>query len=128
MDIQGKIIFAVEPREGVSSRTSQPWKSQDFVIETHDTYPRKCCFTVFGEDKLQQFNLKVGDEVTVSFDIDAHEYGGRWYNSIRAWKVLHGAPEAAQPAAPAVDPLAPAADPMAAPESADGGSINDLPF
>ncbi len=123
MDIQGKIIVAAEPRTGVSARTSQPWKSQDFVIETHDTYPKKCCFNVWGEDKLQQFNLKVGDEVTVSCDVDAHEYNGRWYNSIRAWRVVHGA----APAAAAPEPATPEADPLGA-ASSDEGSVNDLPF
>ncbi len=125
MEIQGKIIFAAEPRTGVSARTSQAWKSQDFVIETHDTYPRKCMFSVFGEDKLQQFNIKVGDELTVSFDIDAHEYNGRWYNSIRAWKVLHGTTAAPTPADV---PLPPAdADPLGS-NSGEDGSLNDLPF
>jgi hypothetical protein len=23
----------------------------------------------------------------VSFDLDAHEYNGRWFNSVTAWKV-----------------------------------------
>lgn len=128
MEIQGKIIFAAEPRTGVSARTSQPWKSQDFVIETHDTYPRKCMFSVFGEDKLHQFNIQVGDELTVSFDIDAHEYQGRWYNSIRAWKVVRGTAAPVAPVAEggeeamtsAVDPLGPAPE--------EDGTLNDLPF
>ena len=80
MDIQGKIIFASEVRGGVSQRSSASWQAQDFVIETHEQYPKKCCFTVFGEDRLKQFNLQVGEEVTVSVDIDAHEYQGRWFN------------------------------------------------
>ena len=32
-------------------------------------------------------NIQVGEMVRVSFDIDAREYQGRWYNSIRAWNV-----------------------------------------
>ena len=31
-------------------------------------------FDVFGAERLQRFNIKSGDEVTVFFDIDAHEY------------------------------------------------------
>ena len=49
--------------------------------------PRKCCFRVFGEDKINQFNIQSGEELTVSFDIDAHEYNGRWFNNITAWAV-----------------------------------------
>ena len=56
--------------------------SQEFVIETHEQYPRKCVFTVFGEDRLKEMNIEVGKEMTVSFDIDAHEYNGRWFNDI----------------------------------------------
>ena len=49
------------------------------------------CFNVFGADKIAQFNIQAGDELTVSFDINAREYNGRWYNDIRAWKVERGA-------------------------------------
>ena len=127
MDIQGKIIFAAAPKSGTSARTSQPWKMQEFVIETHDTYPKKCFFSVFGEDKLQQFDLKVGDEVTVSVDFDAHEYNGRWYNDIRAWKVLHGTNTVEMPTAPdnnngVIDSLG------QEDASSQEGSLNDLPF
>jgi|GEM_PF-53314 len=85
MDLQGKIIAALEPRSGTSARGE--WKSQDFVVETHDQYPRKMVFSVFGADRLERFNIQVGQEVTVSFDIDAHEYNGRWFNNIRAFDV-----------------------------------------
>ena len=143
MDITGKIIAALQPRSGTSARTGNTWKSQDFVIETHDQYPRKCVFTVFGEDRLNEMNLQVGAEVTVSFDIDAHEYQGRWFNSIRAWKVERIDPNAVaqapvqpapfgQPAPmPQSQPAAPAASaPEAAPfpPQPESGSEDDLPF
>lgn len=132
MDIQGKIIFALEPRSGESRNSGNNWKAQDFVIETHDQYPRKCCFTVFGEDRLNQFNIQVGEEMTVSLDIDAHEYNGRWYNSLRAWKVQRGGQAPATPtvnggAAPAVPggQIAAPLNPMDAPAD---NSQDDLPF
>ena len=34
MELQGKVIAALDPRSGVSSRGE--WTAQDFVIETHD--------------------------------------------------------------------------------------------
>lgn len=135
MEITGKIIAALPERSGTSNRTGNTWKSQEFVIETHEQYPRKCVFTVFGEDRLREMNITVGAEMTVSFDIDAHEYNGRWFNDIRAWRAVPAtapAPAAAAPAAPAAAPAASAApapapseDPFA---TAAGGGNDDLPF
>ncbi len=45
------------------------------------------CFEVFGADKIEQFNIQMGEELTVSFDVDARQWNDRWFNSIRAWKV-----------------------------------------
>ncbi len=123
MEISGKIIAALEPRGGVSARTGNNWKMQEFVIETHDQYPRKCMFNVFGEDRLKEMNIKVGDELTVSFDIDAREYNGRWYNDIRAWKVERTAAPAAVAPAPADIPAPTTAAPAPA-----GDPVDDLPF
>lgn len=129
MEITGKIIAACEPRSGVSPRTGNSWKTQEFVIETLEQYPRKCMFNVFGEDRLKEFDIKVGDELTVSFDIDAREYNGRWYNDLRAWRVVRtnaSAPAAPAAAPAAAAPAAPVASP-AAPASAEDEN-GDLPF
>ena len=60
---------------------------QTYVIETQGQYPKKLAFDVFGEERIKQFNIKQGEELTVSFDFDAHEYNGRWFNQIRAFNV-----------------------------------------
>ena len=131
MEITGKIIAALEPRGGVSQRTGNNWKMQEFVIETLEQYPRKCMFNVFGEDRLNEMNIQVGEILTVSFDIDAREYNGRWYNDIRAWRVVRGGGVAEAPAAaipPAVEPATiPAPNSLNTAESA-GESTDDLPF
>lgn len=80
------MIAVLEPKGG-TSRNGNEWKVQEYVIETHDQYPRRMCFDVFGDDKIKQFNIQIGEELNVSFDIDAREWQGRWFNSIRAWKV-----------------------------------------
>lgn len=139
MDLQGKIIAELPPREGVSARG--PWKAQSFVVETHDAYPKKMVFDVFGDDRLSRFNIKVGQEVMVSFDIDAHEYNGRWYNSIRAFDVrlVDPASVGAQGPQPAATTsvvnggatAAPAADPnppFPPQQPKEEGSSDDLPF
>ena len=70
MEFTGKIIAILSPRGGVSKTSGNEWKSQEYVIENHDQYPRKMCFDVFGADKIEQFNIQMGEELTVSFDVD----------------------------------------------------------
>lgn len=91
MELTGKIIAVLEPRSGISKRNGSEWKVQEYVLETQDQYPRKMFFDVFGADKIDQFNIKAGEVLTVSFDLDAREYNGRWYNGCRAWKVERAA-------------------------------------
>ena len=92
-DITGKIIAVLPTRSGTSARGTQ-WSSQTAVIETHEQYPKRVAFDVLG-DKISEFNLQVGEEVTVSFDINAREYNGKWWNSVNAWQVVrHGGQQA----------------------------------
>ena len=85
-EITGKIIAVLPTKSGTSARGTQ-WSSQTAVIETHEQYPKRVAFDVLG-DKIIEFNLQVGDEVTVSFDINAREYNGKWWNSVNAWQVV----------------------------------------
>ena len=142
MEVVGKIIQVLPAQEGVG-RNGNPWKVQPYVLETLDQYPRKVHFEVFGEDRIKMNPCEIDQLVTVSFDIESREFNGRWYTSIRAWKIQQGdmtqaaaapAPAAApMPAAPAQE--APAAAPAeAAPVNVDpfdasaGEGTSDLPF
>ncbi|MDO4211515.1 MAG: DUF3127 domain-containing protein [Bacteroidales bacterium] len=151
MEITGKITHILEARQGTSARTGSPWMMQSFVIEAIEPgrqYPTRCVFEVFGEEKLRQFNIQAGETLTVTFDLDAREYQGRWFNSIRAWKVervqldpatgMPIPPAAYTPAAPTAVAAPAAAAPAAvaapvvqgpvAPEPAAEGQGDDLPF
>lgn len=120
MELQGRIIAALPERGGVSQRGTE-WKVQEFVIETHEQYPKKMVFEVFGADRLSRFNIQIGQEVMVAFDIDAREWNGRWFNSIRAYDVRpYDASQMPQPAAQPVPVAQPA--PAAAPESASSAA------
>jgi len=85
MELTGKIIVVQEPKSGTSSKTGNPWMMQEYVIEVPGQFPRHCAFTVFGEDRIKQLNIQMGEDLTVQFDIDAREYNGRWYNDFRAY-------------------------------------------
>lgn len=116
MEVVGKIIQVLPLQEGVG-RNGNPWKVQAYVLETLDQYPRKVHFEVFGEDRIKNNPCDIDQLVTVSFDIESREFNGRWYTSIRAWKIAQGdttqvAAPAAAPAPGVVNSVAPAAAPV----------------
>ena len=139
MELTGKIIAEFNERGGISNRTGNEWKAKSFVLEVPGEFPRKLVFDVFGVDRLAAFNIQVGEMLTVHFDIDAHEYNGRWFNDVRAFRVDRGQPAPAAPApeAPQADvPFQPAATQPAAPlpdasqamPFEASSSTDDLPF
>ena len=138
MEVVGKIIQVLPVQEGIG-KNGNPWKVQPYVLETLDQYPRKVHFEVFGEDRIKANPCDIDQLVTVSFDIESREFNGRWYTSIRAWKIQQGdttqagaTPAPAPAAAPVVENQAPVAPEQPAPtpidpfDAADGTS--DLPF
>lgn len=122
MEIQGKVIAVLAAQSGTSQRTGAAWMSQEFVIEIpNGQYSRKALFKLFGEQKIGNAapNLVVGKEVVVSFDVNASEYNGRWYNSLDAWKVVDAALANQQAAAPApAQPAVSSPAPPAVPQTA----------
>ena len=84
MEISGKIIAVLPIATGQGKNGT--WRSQDYVLETADQYPKKVCFNLFG-DKIDQYQIGIDETVNISFDVESREYNGRWYTTVRAWKV-----------------------------------------
>ena len=133
MEIQGKVIAVLPERSGVSARGE--WKSQTYVIETQEQYPKKMAFDVFGADRIANFGIQLGEVINVSFDIDAHEYQGRYFNQIRAWAVSKVSQQAAAQAPAGVaqssahyTPPAQPQQPQSGAPSSDAQSSDNLPF
>jgi hypothetical protein len=132
MEIVGKIIQVLPEQGGVSKTSGKEWKLQAYVLETQEQYPRKVHFEVFGEDRIKANPCQLDDIVTVSFDIESREFNGRWYTSIRAWKIQQGV-VTTETVAPVVDAgVAPVAAPQANVQEFDPAASmddgTDLPF
>lgn len=84
MDLKGKVIQLLPQQNGMGKKG--PWKKQEFILETQAQYPKKVCLSIWG-DKVDQFNVAVGDLLNVSVDLESREYNGRWYTEARAWKI-----------------------------------------
>ena len=88
MTIEGKIIQVLPLQGGVSKTSGKEWALQAYVLETLENYPKKVHFEVFGDDRIKANPCDVDDIVSVDFDIESREFNGRWYTSIRAWRIV----------------------------------------
>jgi len=84
----GKIIYMGERRSGVSASSGNSWEIQEFcAVEIAGSSPRHLVFSIFGQDRLDKANIKMGAVYTINWDVDGREYNGRWYADIRAISV-----------------------------------------
>ncbi len=141
IEVEGVIIKEYPAKEGVSQRSGNAWKSQEFVIQTKDQYPRACVFRVFGADRIQQFNIHQGDTVHVWLDINARPWQDRYFTDINCYQCEHVDPNAVNMGAPQMQgsqlggpvqaapigaPQQPTADPLGGGDDSSNGE--DLPF
>ena len=91
MEISGKIIELLPEKSGQS--TNGGWRKREYVLETEAQYPKKNCIMAWGE-KIDQFEIKQGERVKVSVDLESREYNGRWYTDVKAWKVSRDSADA----------------------------------
>ena len=95
MEITGIIIQKLGESSGKSAKTGMPWRNAEFLMEIPGEYKRHINFKVRdGQYNLiSRFEALIGKTATVSFNIEAHEASGRWFNEVRAWGVLEYKPE-----------------------------------
>jgi len=102
LEVKGKIAKILPEQSGQSRNGG--WKKQEFVIETIEQFPKKACFSAWGDKVDIVKQLLQGEEVTVSFNIESREYNERWYTDLRAWKITKGS-QAPPPSGNAPPPL-----------------------
>ena len=86
-----KVVGTIEKlmpiSKGVSS-TGREWVKQDIVMSmANGQFVKHFTAAVLGQERIDNFKLRVGDNIVAYLDIDAREYNNRWYNSINIWRV-----------------------------------------
>jgi hypothetical protein len=84
MQITAKLIQLLPIQTGTGKNGE--WKKQDFIVETLDQYPKKICFSIWG-DKIQTASLEIDRFLKIDFDAESREFNGKWYTDLKAWKV-----------------------------------------
>ena len=85
--VTGTVKEVLQTRQGVSTSRKE-WATQEFILTTDDSnYPCDICLRIFGNDKIAECAVKVGESLQVFFDIKSREYNGRWFTDINVWKI-----------------------------------------
>jgi len=85
LEIKGKLV-QIQPEQTGTGKNGT-WVKQEFIIETEDQFPKKACFSLWGDKTRILKSLTSGTEINVAFNIESREYNGRWYTDLRAWKI-----------------------------------------
>ncbi len=96
MQLTAKLVSILPEQTGAGK--NGPWKKQDIIVETDGQYPKKVCISLWGE-KFDRNLLRIGNRLSLSFDIESREFNGKWYTDVKAWKV-EGVNEAAPSRSP----------------------------
>lgn len=88
--ITGKITEVLAIQKGVSKTTGKEWAYQEFVVAPDDNnpqYPKVLCFQISGIEHINNASLKVGANVSLSFDISSRGYNGKYFTTLSAFGV-----------------------------------------
>ena len=55
LQITGTITKITDVQEGTAKSSGKTWKKLGFVVQTTSEYPKDVFFSVFGEEKLENF-------------------------------------------------------------------------
>jgi len=84
MELTGKIINILPIQSGMGKNGNE-WKKQEIIIQTEEQYPKSICITLWGN--TIDNNIKQGDKIKASIDIESREYQGKWYTTVKVWKI-----------------------------------------
>lgn len=134
MEFEGRIQKVCEPREGVSARTGNPWKTQGFVFEYYETPNQRYVDRVYLEtfDTNTMAALQENAKARVGFEHRVREYEGKLFNELHAYKIeiigAEGAPAAPATGSNTQTPPPNQGDTQQPPAAPAGGPADDLPF
>ena len=93
MEIKCILKARVDSSTGISQRTGNPWRTDEYLAVIPGQFEKIIKFEVRGVDRCQQWEQffdgmpNKNAPVLAKFEIDAHEHEGRWFNSIQAWDI-----------------------------------------
>lgn len=123
MELEAVVFRILDPVRGTSAKGE--WVRQDVIFDQPNEFNRKVCITFWGDKTQDVASYKVGDQMTLSVNVESREFNGKWYTSLQAWKAVKKTVELEPEQAPMQDFPPLGAEPEVSYKQADA---DDLPF
>tara|TARA_S200002703_G_scaffold3018_5_gene4482 strand:+ start:8963 stop:9481 length:519 start_codon:yes stop_codon:yes gene_type:complete len=82
LSLKGKVCHI-----GETQTVSDKFKKREIVIDTPGEYPQKVAFE-FTQDKCELLDkYKIGEEITVYFNIRGREWNGKYFTNLNGWRI-----------------------------------------
>jgi len=91
MEIKGQVVVILPLEQGIT-KAGKDWQKLTIVIEfSEGNYQKKLALSATKEELIKTLqNLKQGDSITASINLESREFNGKWFNSVNVWKVVLG--------------------------------------
>ncbi len=86
MEVQG-VLKQILPIESGESKSGKTWQKQTIIIETADAYPKQIAVEVSEKALSRLQDYSIGQTITCSINIESREYNGKWFTSVKCWKI-----------------------------------------
>ena len=86
MEIQG-VLKQILPLESGESKSGKAWQKQTIIVETQETYPKLIVVEVSEKAISRLQDYQIGHTITCSINIESREYKGKYFTSVKAWKI-----------------------------------------
>jgi len=86
MEVQG-VLKQILPIESGESKSGKTWQKQTIIVETQESYPKLIAIEVSEKALSRLQDYSEGMTITCSINIESREYNGKWFTSVKCWKI-----------------------------------------
>ena len=85
MNITGKVVKKFDIQEGITKQGAK-WTKQEILIAQTDSYNSEVVIAGITEKSILSISrLKVGDDVSISVNVNSREFNGKYYTNLTGW-------------------------------------------
>lgn len=84
-EFKGRLLYSMPMQQGEGRNGT--WYKKCFVLDSGGQYAKKVAFEAWGDKAQQVEPLILGTELSVEYEPESREYNGKWYTTLKAWKL-----------------------------------------